>query len=195
MSVAYLADEGRFEADAAAGFRLLELNDQPVPHAERMALSVVADRSYRAPRRRFPFNLLRNIAVSASPADFVCLVDVDFVAYPQRQPGCPGCHAAAKLRRWLPLLRLSPHLALVLPAFDSNPTVPSAAAAMRALSGKRSLRQLVRRGAAETFAYRQYPLGHQCDDSARWLSSSSPYHMEYSFGCEPYLLYNRRKHR
>ena len=47
-------------------------------------------------------------------------------------------------------------------------------------------------GAAESFAYSQYALGHACDQSARWLSSHEPFLTDYAFGCEPYLLYNRR---
>ena len=44
----------------------------------------------------------------------------------------------------------------------------------------------------QAFAFRQYPMGHACDDARRWLRSSEPYPLRYSFGCEPYLLYNRR---
>lgn len=62
LSVAYLADE--FERDAAAGLDLLRLDGRPVPHADRVTLSVVEDRGYREPNR-FPFNLLRNVAVAA----------------------------------------------------------------------------------------------------------------------------------
>ncbi|KAL3924530.1 MAG: hypothetical protein SGPRY_003890, partial [Prymnesium sp.] len=50
------------------------------------------------------------------------------------------------------------------------------------------LRRLWERGKAETFAARQYRLGHLCDDSRRWLHSTSPYEAPYQFGCEPYLL-------
>lgn len=42
LSVAYLADD--FEADAARGLDLLLLDGLPVPHSERLTLSVVEDR-------------------------------------------------------------------------------------------------------------------------------------------------------
>ena len=187
LSVAYLADD--FEVDAARGFGMLRLDGRSVPHAELLTLSIVEDRGYRSPANRFPFNLLRNVAVSAAAADFVCLVDVDFVAYPQPMPGCAECHAAARLSRWVPLLRMAPHLALVLPAFDA---VVGSGTAMGAVRNKRDVAQAVRTGAAEAFAFTQYPLGHACDNSSRWLASRAPYAMRYSFGCEPYLVYNRR---
>ena len=229
VSVAYLADN--FEEDAAHGFDLLQFDGRPVPHADLMTLSVVEDRSYRAPRNRFPFNLLRNVAVSASVADFVCLVDVDFVTYPQPSPVCASCHAATLLRKWLPLLRLTPHLALVLPAFDLKhlPLASGVSRSGRISSGnivnsssdgagggssigrrerdaggkeppqpskeihtKRDIAEHVRAGSAEAFAFTQYPMGHMCDKPARWLTADVPYAMRYAFGCEPYLLYNRR---
>ena len=192
LSVAYLADA--FEADAARGFDLLKLEGQPMPHADMLTLSVVEDRGYRQPLNRFPFNLLRNVAVAASPVDFVCLVDVDFVAYPLPTPSCATCHAAARLRRWLPLLRLTPHLALVLPAFEARASSTEGAAAMRRVRSKRDVAARVRGGLAEAFAFSQYPLGHACDEASRWLSERRPYLMSYQFGCEPYVLYNRRTH-
>lgn len=150
LSVAYLAED--FEADAAAGFRLLEHSGRPVPHADMLTLSVVEDRSYRQPQSRFPFNLLRNIAVAAAPTDFIALVDVDFVAYPQRRPGCASCHAAARLRLWLPLLRLSPNLALVMPAFDANPleAASSSRDRMGGVHSKRAIARLMKYGHAES---------------------------------------------
>ena len=189
LSVAYLAD--RFEEDAARGFELLRLEGTPVPHEGLLTLSVVEDRGYRTPRNRFPFNLLRNVAVSASVADFVCLVDVDFVAYPAPSLGCAECAAAAKLRRWLPVLRVTPHLALVLPAFDLKPG-GGAEPPEPELRTKRDLAERVAAGRAEPFAFAQYPMGHACDRSARWLHADAPYATPYVFGCEPYLVYNRR---
>lgn len=195
ISAAYLADD--FEADAASGFRLLDLDDgrKPVPYLEQLTLSVVEDRGYRWPRNRFPFNLLRNIAVANAPSDYVVLVDVDFIVHPPRRPGpngCSACHAAARLRRWLPMMRLTPHLALVIPAFDSSERTPGAQEALSSIATKRALARLFRRGSAEVFAVHQYPLGHACDNASRWLSSSEPFLTPYSFGCEPYVLYNRR---
>ena len=172
ISVAYLAED--FEADAAAGFSLLELDGRSVPHKEQLTLSVVEDRGYRAPRSRFPFNLLRNIAVDAAPTDFVCLVDVDFVLYPQRSPSCRGCHAAIRLQKWLPLLRLTPHLALVLPAFDGNAAASASLGAgeraqkprdrMESVTTKRSLARLFRNGNAEGLCV---PAAHANFASAR----------------------------
>jgi len=158
LSVAYLADD--FEADAAAGFKLLELDGRSVPHKEQLTLSVVEDRGYRAPRSRFPFNLLRNIAVDAAPTDFVCLVDVDFVLYPHVSPNCRGCQASTRLKKWLPLLRLTPHLALVLPAFDGNAAAASLGGSssetghrskerLETISTKRGIARLFRNGNAE----------------------------------------------
>ena len=147
ISVAYLSSS--FADDAAAGLQLLRLAGKPVPHEDLLTLSVVEDRGYREPRNRFPFNLLRNIAVDAAPADLVFVVDVDFephamsllssapvsaedrtarlrrmVAVPPVSVALPAARACSKLTRcgsaasaalryWLPLLRLSPHLALV----------------------------------------------------------------------------------
>jgi hypothetical protein len=200
LSVAYLADD--FTADSGAGFQLLRHRGQPVPYESLLTLSVVEDRKYRFPRSRFPYNMLRNIAISASPVDFVCLVDVDFVLHPQPHPGASeraaeraGTAAArsavARLRRWLPLLRLTPHLALVIPAFDATGT-EAGLELDGGVHGKKAIGQLLRSGKAETFAHSQYPLGHACDNVSRWLGTSEPFITDYAFGCEPYLLYNRR---
>ena len=92
LSIAYLADD--YQADAARGLRLIHLDGAPPPYEEKITLSVVEDRGYRLPNAgRFPFNLLRNVAVSAAPSDFVCLVDVDFVIHPLRPPNTPAAAA------------------------------------------------------------------------------------------------------
>ena len=41
-------------------------------------------------------------------------------------------------------------------------------------------------------AHSQYPLGHACDNATRWLNSEKPFLARYTFGCEPYVVYNRR---
>ena len=34
-------------------------------------------------------------------------------------------------------------------------------------------------------------MSHACDQSARWMLSSTPFDSAYEFGCEPYSLYHR----
>ena len=55
MSVAYLAEPGQFERDSSMPAD--ELLHFP-PHMDKLTLTVVEDRNYRAPRNRFPLNLL-----------------------------------------------------------------------------------------------------------------------------------------
>ena len=79
MSVAYLAEPGQFERDSS--MPSAELLHFP-PHMDKLTLTVVEDRNYRAPRNRFPLNLLRNVAIEAAPAELILVLDVDFVVHP-----------------------------------------------------------------------------------------------------------------
>jgi hypothetical protein len=95
------------------------------PAPERISLSIVEDRGYRAPFNRFPYNVLRNLALRGCRADFVMAADVDFVPYP--------ANPSAMLRRSLTELDVRPGSTnvLVLAAFEEvdGPAPHTAAAA------------------------------------------------------------------
>ena len=47
------------------------------PAPRRLALTIVEDRGYRKPRNRFPYNMLRNAALSRCEAEYVAAVDAE----------------------------------------------------------------------------------------------------------------------
>ena len=115
LSVAFLSSD--FATDRERGIALLELDGKPPPQPERITLALVRDEGYRAPRNRFPFNLLRNRAVGACLAAAVLTVDVDFVlGGGGASLGADGTGRA--LRRLAASLDAHSNTAYVLPAFE-----------------------------------------------------------------------------
>ncbi|KAL1503035.1 hypothetical protein AB1Y20_011104 [Prymnesium parvum] len=214
LSVAFLSAD--FPADIARGLSLLDLGDQSPPRPSRITLSVVKDEGYRSPRNRFPFNLLRNRAVAACSTSAVLTVDVDFVlgggashigrmralgrlvGQLQRQPNVVYVLPAFEVNgEYAAQAGVTPAAAASTPRPSASPSsiVSTSRGTGRRLRtvqphrrSKIMLRDLWERGEAETFAARQYWLGHVCDDSRRWLNSDSAYEAPYQFGCEPYVL-------
>ena len=112
-SIALLVDV--YEEAAPAGINLLRYHGQLPPALQRITLSIVEDRGYRFPYNRFPYNVLRNIALEGCTADYVMAADVDFVPY-----AAVGRRPSAMLRRSLASLDVrdgSPNV-LVLAAFE-----------------------------------------------------------------------------
>lgn len=60
------------------------------------------------------------------------------------------------------------------------------------LQRARALTCLARPLLSTCSAHSQYPLGHACDNATRWLNAEKPFLAKYTFGCEPYILYNKR---
>ena len=82
ISIALLVDD--YDAAVAEGLGVLRYRGKYPPATERITLSIVEDKGYRAPLNRFPYNVLRNTALRGCTADYVLAADVDFVPFPPR---------------------------------------------------------------------------------------------------------------
>jgi len=202
-SVAMLVDD---YADAVRlGPDLLVHQGRKPPLEQRIALSVVEvfclfcvgfqltlmisstirvrqDRGYRAPLNRFPYNVLRNVALSRCNVDYVMAVDVDFVPFPAPSPSELLRHHLSQLD-----VRAGSPNVLVLAAFEQVETSSSALVGL----DKPHLRELVLSGDIIGFASAVYDAGHRCDHVDRFFSATSAYSVQYEFGCEPYTLLPR----
>ena len=89
VSIALLAD--LYEEVAPDGIGLLRYHGMLPSAPQRITLSIVEDRGYRVPHNRFPYNVLRNIALEGCNAEYIMAADVDFVPFP--------LHPSAILRR------------------------------------------------------------------------------------------------
>lgn len=104
-------------------------------HEHRVRLVLVENTGYECPPR-FPFNLLRNIALSFCIEPYVLALDVDFVPLPFQA----GYSALLRLTSTPPMR--SPNTALVLPAFDLVRDLPEWQ--MMGIRGKRWLLEMVK---------------------------------------------------
>ncbi|KAL1495658.1 hypothetical protein AB1Y20_016524 [Prymnesium parvum] len=182
VSIAMLVDD--YATASSMGLQMLSYDGRLPPLPERITLSLVEDRGYREPFNRFPYNVLRNVALSRCHADYVMAVDVDFVPFPAPSP-------SRRLRRHLLDLDVragSPNV-IALAAFEQVEGASSSAAHL--LLDKPQLQRLV--GAREVigFASAVYDAGHRCDHVDRFLSTAAAYEVAYEFGCEPYVLLPR----
>jgi hypothetical protein len=125
---------------------------------------------------RFPFNMLRNLALSLCVEPFVLILDVDFV--PIMPAGWVAPQASAEPE------------ALVLPAFEllvRNPSLPT----------KPKLRQLVKARAALPFnaangTREKWAPAHACTQPLHWFRATAPYTITHcSPFYEPYVLLPR----
>lgn len=112
VSIALLVDS--YDEAAPEGMELLKYKGRLPPAPQRITLSIVEDRGYRAPNNRFPYNVLRNVALEGCTSDYVMAADVDFVPYPTRP--------SAALRRALVELNVRDGAknVLVLAAFEEG---------------------------------------------------------------------------
>ena len=67
ISIALLVDS--YDDAIALGLDLLTYRGQGPPAPERITLSIVEDFNYRAPLNRFPYNVLRNVALKGCTAE------------------------------------------------------------------------------------------------------------------------------
>jgi hypothetical protein len=79
VSIALLVDV--YDEAAPEGINLLRYKGVLPPAPQRVTLSIVEDRGYRSPYNRFPYNVLRNVALEGCSAPYVLAADVDFVPY------------------------------------------------------------------------------------------------------------------
>ena len=119
VSIALLVDV--YDEAAPEGINLLRYRGALPPAPQRIALSIVEDRNYRAPLNRFPYNVLRNLALKGCTAEYVMAADVDFVPY-----GGSSGRPSAALRESLTALdvRAGSMNVLVLAAFEEVRTTP-----------------------------------------------------------------------
>lgn len=140
---------------------------------------------------RFPFNALRNLALSRCVEELVLIVDVDFVPMPARRAG-------ALLLRQL-AATTAPNTAIVLPAFEAVHTGwrESNANGTHMNVEKQALRELLRAGKVVPFGAQggtreQWLPAHSCTQTARWLQASSPFQIHHCHPqYEPYVLLPR----
>jgi len=136
---------------------------------------------------RFPFNMLRNVALSRCIEDHVLIVDVDFVPMPLPRASTSLRQLVAAKGRGL--------VAVVLPAFEALSTGP-----LNSIGNlkKNQLREHVRRGSIVPFGSKggtreEWLPAHSCTETMRWLETSHSYpirhcHPQY----EPYVLLPRK---
>ena len=189
ISIALLVDD--YAHAVAQGMHVLSYQGRPVPAPERVTLSIIEDRGYRAPVNRFPYNMLRNVALRGCEAEYVMAADVDFVPLPVRP--------SRTLRRHLAALeaRGGAPVAVVLAAFEqvqlagAKPMLPHDASGLAPMLNKVQLQAMVGSGKAIGFASNVYEMGHKCDRAAQFFGASQPYETQYEFGCEPYTIVPR----
>eukprot|EP00322_Chrysochromulina_rotalis_P028009 CAMPEP_0115868478 /NCGR_PEP_ID=MMETSP0287-20121206/21316_1 /TAXON_ID=412157 /ORGANISM="Chrysochromulina rotalis, Strain UIO044" /LENGTH=336 /DNA_ID=CAMNT_0003323139 /DNA_START=1 /DNA_END=1011 /DNA_ORIENTATION=- len=140
----------------------------------RLRAVLVEDSGFSCPPR-FPFNMLRNLALGACVAPHVFVVDVDFVPQPM-----------GRAYEFLAALVMNPSYiaqprVIVVPAFEMTTQ-------QRHVAGKRALRELVQRGEAVVFGdasgtREAWAPGHVCTKTWQWLNSSSTYRVGH---CDPF---------
>lgn len=159
-----------------------------VHERQRMRMTLVENTGFACPSR-FPFNMLRNIALSRCVEPLVLIVDVDFVPMPARRAGVLLRQLAATT---------GPHAAIVLPAFEAVGTSsPHESNAALANVQKHELRELLRTGmvvpfGAEGGTREQWLPAHSCTQTDRWLEATSPFEIHHCHPqYEPYVLLPR----
>ncbi|KAL1520288.1 hypothetical protein AB1Y20_021880 [Prymnesium parvum] len=144
----------RQHRDAAAALRGISLRDP------RVRVVLVDNPGFDCPPR-FPFNLLRNVALSLCVEPFVLALDIDFVPLPLRT-------AYSTLRAISSTLPLHSNRAVVLPAFDLVRDQPDDETTD--VPDKRHVAQMLRSGALVPFGAaggmrEVWPAGHSCETS------------------------------
>jgi hypothetical protein len=159
-------------------------------HEHRVRLVLVDNPGFDCPPR-FPFNLLRNVALSFCVEPYVLLLDVDFVPLPLET-----AYSALRSLTSSALMRV-PGNALVVPAFEYTEEQQSDGHVVD-VSNRTAMRKLIRTGSVVPFGsaggLRELWLpGHSCTQSSRWLESSTPFQIEHCHPqYEPYLLLPRQ---
>ena len=149
-------------------------------------VTLVENLGYNCPPR-YPFNLLRNIALRRCTEPRVMIIDVDFVPHP----------ANKALPSTLAEVGLELKEVLVLPAFDFPARATQSTPSQFATIDKPALRRLVAQGKLLTFGDPQgsrdpWPLGHACTLTNKWLSHSSTYRIRHcNPWYEPYVVLHR----
>ena len=206
VSIALLVDV--YDEAAAEGINLLKYHGELPRAPQRITLSIVEDRGYRSPYNRFPYNVLRNVALEGCTAEYVMAADVDFVPF-----SSIGTSPSANLRRSLNELNVRDGAknVLVLAAFEevdarqgidsregkpsvllANGTGSSSSSSSSSSGGggrrlssrsdhldKAELLRRVRNGQIVGFASREYDAGHRCDHVSTFLTTSNSYRVEY----------------
>ena len=158
-------------------------------HEHRVRLVLVDNPGYDCPPR-FPFNLLRNVALSFCVEPFVLLLDVDFVPLP-----LASAYYTLRTLTSSALMR-APGNALVVPAFDYSEQQSDGQ--VLDVANRTMMRELIQTGSVVPFGsaggLRELWLpGHSCTQSSRWLESSTPFQIEHCHPqYEPYLLLPRQ---
>lgn len=128
---------------------------------------------------RFPFNLLRNLALNLCVAPYVLILDVDFVPYPigrayELLAALVGSSSASSAKDHRPRV-------FVLPAFEMLTRRHSS-------PDKRTIRALVAAGKAVPFGDARgtreaWEPAHACTQTGRWLNSSRTFDVQH---CDPF---------
>eukprot|EP00928_Gymnodinium_smaydae_P061143 TRINITY_DN4529_c0_g1_i3.p1 TRINITY_DN4529_c0_g1~~TRINITY_DN4529_c0_g1_i3.p1 ORF type:complete len:475 (-),score=40.19 TRINITY_DN4529_c0_g1_i3:280-1704(-) len=180
LGVGLLVDETRTVEQLKQLYSTKALAGGGVCHPGRVSLQVISSAKFAG---RFPFNHLRNKAVSAcGEAEHLLVMDADFELYP----------GALALRSALSLVR--PRTAVVLPAFQLTKWFAKKynflMSASRPWATKTEIAELVRRRTAGPIGTGYSP-GFRQTRYERWYNTSVPYSISYKPGYEPYLLMRR----
>lgn len=184
ISAAVLTASG---ADLFAEQGLVEAALALMREPQRLRVTLVENTGFGCPAR-FPFNTLRNLALSRCVEELVLIVDVDFVPMPARRAGTLLRQLAATT---------GPNTAIVLPAFEAVHTRWQESNGTHMDVEKEELRELLRTGKVVPFGAQggtreQWLPAHSCTQTARWLKSSSAFQIHHCHPqYEPYVLLPR----
>ena len=142
-----------------------------------LRISVVENVGFDCPPR-FPFNLLRNRALSRCVEERVLILDIDFVPQP----------ATNLLPARLSAIPMGAREALVLPAFEVSARSLAAAESLPSVMDKDTLRTAFTRGHLVTFGTAggtrdPWPRGHVCTKTNMWMNHSRQFTVQH---CDPF---------
>jgi hypothetical protein len=139
----------------------------------------------------YPFNALRNRALTMAATDLVLLLDVDFLP----SSDLPGSYqnnplAFTELHEDL----MNNRHALVLPAFQTirNDSEGRNIASEVSRRGKSRVKSAWSEGELAGFQVAAYPPGHSPTKYDSWFKTTKRYRVGYEKGYEPYILLARR---
>ncbi|CAL5227189.1 g10104 [Coccomyxa viridis] len=139
----------------------------------------------------YPYNALRNQALSRADTDVLLLLDADFIASAGLHEFLTRDDKAADLMEDLTTNRK----VIVLPAFETEASLGVDGGGEMALkaqaSTKQELKQLYDDRQVVQFA-EFYPVGHRSTNYKKWFSSPEPYPIRFKSGYEPYVLVARK---
>lgn len=157
----------------------------------RMDMAVLSEVVNRHDLWAYPYNALRNQALSRATTEVVLLLDADFVVSTGLHEKLSNSHEFGALVEDTATHRT----AIVLPAFETEASLGidqgSLVASQAQQSNKEQLKVLFDTRKIIQFA-EFYPVGHRSTNYKKWFLASLPYSIKFKSGYEPYVLVSRK---